>query len=836
MEILQTLLEAHDAIKKYIKRNELDTARALLEECQQSALQIGETIEESEGGEHPAVLLLEAYCERLYQVSIGIPEEISVQKAQKLLDGTLMQAKASVEKDIAVRKEVVFLPYKASMWDSLESVWRAANADPTCDAYVIPIPYYDKNPDGSFRELHYEGGQYPKDVPVIWYKDYDFASRRPDIVFIHNPYDECNFVTTVEPFFYTKNLKKFTEKLVYIPYFVLEEIHPDDDAAGQEIEHFCASSGVFFSDMTIVQSEDMRQAYINILVNKFGEQTRLGWEQKILGLGSPKFDKIQSTKLEDITVPKDWLKIIQKPDGSWKKIILYNTSVTALLEHSDKMLDKIRYVLRIFKDNQDEAALLWRPHPLIQATIESMRPQLWLEYQRIVKQYRTEGWGIYDDSSDMNRALELCDAYYGDPSSVAHLCENSGKPVMIQNSKVKNMNHPFMRCFPVWATHFCIDERSVWFVHGKINVLMKYDMSKGELEIIGKIPGEKSVVGRTYISIKKRGHRIFLIPALNKNICVFDTLTRQFTSCKIRGISGDNFPLSFINAYIYGNYIYCIPCYYKHIVRINTESLEIEYLSPVQKTGISPYLQFTSASLRWRENIIIGTRSGSNELFLYDMAEDRLMWKKLPLDDAKITALTSDGEFLYINDYNNQRILKYSIDQDAVSGAAPVPFSRVSLTCLLNGDIIIDPLNEKCLYVMGRDGSLICHDKNRSHEEYALAYDYCNGILYERYMGKQYLFDRNESVLYEVQENGQVREYSFILTYAQTQVLAELACENPKQPLEENEFCSIDYLLKVCTGIQRDAPPKQASRPNIGADIWKAILPPKIESKDGGGF
>lgn len=94
-------------------------------------------------------------------------------------------------------------------------------------------------------------------------------------------------------------------------------------------------------------------------------------------------------------------------------------------------------------------------------------------------------------------------------------------------------------------------------------------------------------------------------------------------------------------------------------------------------------------------------------------------------------------------------------------------------------------------------------------------------------MGKQYLFDRNESVLYEVQENGQVREYSFILTYAQTQVLAELACENPKQPLEENEFCSIDYLLKVCTGIQRDAPPKQASRPNIGADIWAAILPSK---------
>ena len=47
---------------------------------------------------------------------------------------------------IKVWMEAIFLPYKASMWDSLESVWKAADADPECDAYVIPIPYYDKNP------------------------------------------------------------------------------------------------------------------------------------------------------------------------------------------------------------------------------------------------------------------------------------------------------------------------------------------------------------------------------------------------------------------------------------------------------------------------------------------------------------------------------------------------------------------------------------------------------------------------------------------------------------------------------------------------------------------
>ena len=84
----------------------------------------------------------------------------------------------------------------------------------------------------------------------------------------------------------------------------------------------------------------------------------------------------------------------------------------------------------------DEVALLWRPHPLIKATIESMRPELWKEYEKLVEEYKKEGWGIYDDTADMDRAVALCDAYYGDGSSLVQLCQEAGKPVMIQNVEI----------------------------------------------------------------------------------------------------------------------------------------------------------------------------------------------------------------------------------------------------------------------------------------------------------------------------------------------------------------------------------------------------------------
>ena len=322
------------------------------------------------------------------------------------------------------------------MWDSLESVWKAADEDENTDAYVIPIPYYDKNPDGSFREEHYEGDLYPDYVPITKYDEYDFEGRRPDMIYIHNPYDNNNYVTSVHPFFYSGNLKKFTDKLVYIPYFVLGEIDPENADAVEGIKHFCITQGVINADKVVVQSEDMKKIYVNVLTDFMkehtGEDTRKYWEEKILGLGSPKLDKVLSTRKEDVVVPAEWLKVIEKPDGSWKKIIFYNTSVQALLEHNEKMNRKIKDVLRVFKENQEEVALLWRPHPLIEATIKSVRVRLWEEYKEIVDTYRAEGWGIYDDTADLDRAIAVSDGYYGDGSSVVKLFQELKKVVIIQ--------------------------------------------------------------------------------------------------------------------------------------------------------------------------------------------------------------------------------------------------------------------------------------------------------------------------------------------------------------------------------------------------------------------
>ena len=61
-----------------------------------------------------------------------------------------------------------------------------------------------------------------------------------------------------------------------------------------------------------------------------------------------------------------------------------------------------------------------------------MHPELLDDYMDTVRSYCQEGWGIYDDTAELERAVSYTDGYYGDLSSVVELYQNIGKPIMIQ--------------------------------------------------------------------------------------------------------------------------------------------------------------------------------------------------------------------------------------------------------------------------------------------------------------------------------------------------------------------------------------------------------------------
>lgn len=440
LQAIELLEKGTNQVGKLIADCRSEDCIELLTDCQDLAIAIGTRIEKLRGEGTATVSGLEEYCENIYMVGEQLQGQDPLEEdadSVAILTDSLQLVKKIFEEEFPDKREVVFLPYKASMWDSLESVWKAADADPECDAYVLPIPYYTLDGQHNFKDFCYEGNQYPDYVPVTDYREYDLKLHHPDVIYVHNPYDEFNTVTSVSPEFYLKKIKDYTEKLVYIPYFVLPEIRPSNQASADSMSHFCFLPGTMYADQVILQSENMRQIYINEFIKAAEKQNikvnKAEAENKFLGLGSPKFDKVVNVRKEDVTMPKEWLRIIQKPDGTYKKVIFYNTSISSLLNSGERMFLKMKNVFKQFKEKQEQVTLLWRPHPLMKDTLESMLPDLVKEYQQIVEEYKEEGWGIYDDTPDLDRAIAISDAYYGDGSSVVQLCQKVGMPIMIQN-------------------------------------------------------------------------------------------------------------------------------------------------------------------------------------------------------------------------------------------------------------------------------------------------------------------------------------------------------------------------------------------------------------------
>lgn len=424
MDVIDSMHALHGEIRDRLQSGAYDVVEGALTDCQEAAISVGEAIEQIEGDDTKAVRCLEQYCERLYQISLQL-QNTAAQKIYKSLESGLVKAENEI-KHMPVRKTAVFLPYKASMWDSLESVWKAACDDAEWESVVIPIPYYNRNTDDSLGEMQYEGADFPEDVPVTDWQQYSLEKEHPDIIFIHNPYDQFNIVTTVHPLFYASRIKDYTEKLVYIPYFV----HQNDIVA----EHYCVLPGTIYADVVILQSEKVREQYLRYyeaaLPELVEKQGREAIEKKFQALGSPKFD-VSADSQNDI--PEEWREFL----GQGKKVIFFNTHLRGLMQgQSEQFLRKLEWVFNFFQ-KQEDVVLLWRPHPLMVETARAMNPEAVEPYLKLVERYRRQKIGIYDDSRELHRAIDLSDAYYGSGSSVVELFRQQGKPVMLMSEQIR---------------------------------------------------------------------------------------------------------------------------------------------------------------------------------------------------------------------------------------------------------------------------------------------------------------------------------------------------------------------------------------------------------------
>ena len=369
---------------------------------------------------------------------IGKEQVEALKEAIKSVDATetkrlISEIRTFISKNIVYK--VVFMPYKASMWDSLESVWMAADKDERCEALVVPITYYElDNNQNPIKKVN-ERNLFPEYVNTVNDEEYDLENDLPDIIYIHNPYDEFNKVTRVESRYYSYNLKKYCEKLVYIPYYkwIDGSSSPILGDFSCFVDYLILGSDAAVSDCKKHLSESADA--LGVDKDNFEKSV----SNKLLGIGSPYIDKVKKINKNNTPFPSEW--DATKMNG--KKVILYNLTLGEIFNfHS---LGKVKRTLDFFKENKDDVCVIFRPHPLMRAALNSMFPNLLAEYDCVIQEFKRDGYGVLDEEEDMYVGFVWSDACYGmRRSSLTELYKYTGKPLLVYDSDYDNENNYFL--------------------------------------------------------------------------------------------------------------------------------------------------------------------------------------------------------------------------------------------------------------------------------------------------------------------------------------------------------------------------------------------------------
>ena len=420
LEVVRLFYELHQEVKKSVQKKNEALATDLLIQCQQRGAELGNAIEAILGEGTESVSLLEEYCEHVYEMSTQI-RYINAAMCRGQLDQSIRKVEECLKTLSCEKPKLLFLPYKASMWTSFESIYQCAASDPDCQASVVPIPYYEIGDSLKEPVMRYEGDCLPTGVPIVKWEDYRLEEERPDIIFIHNPYDDGNNLTSVHPFYYSSNLKKYTQCLVYSPYFTFSRY-----TRGRS-DGYYMTSGTVNADKILVQSEFVKEIY-----KSYGYP-----EEKLVALGSPKMDAVVKGISRPVEMPEEW-----KEKLSEKTVFLLNTHLSYFPSGSQYVghygFDFAqRYHNQLMKAILDkpEYGLIWRPHPLLSTMLEARFPQCLAYVQDLEKRIEEADNCVIDRSGDYRAAFSCSDALITTYSSLINEYMATGKPIMVFQTK-----------------------------------------------------------------------------------------------------------------------------------------------------------------------------------------------------------------------------------------------------------------------------------------------------------------------------------------------------------------------------------------------------------------
>jgi len=366
----------------------------------------------------------------------------------------------------------------------------------------------------------------------------------------------------------------------------------------------------------------------------------------------------------------------------------------------------------------------------------------------IVKEYKDASWGIYDDTADLDRAIAISDAYYGDRSSVVQLFKKTEKKVLLQNVDIiYNLDITDASNISMCASDFCIYNDCIWFVHWHLGLLFEVDIESGEILRTIMLPKCERYYEKTFSSICVEDNKIFLTPRFYQDVLIYDIDKEEFKLIPIE----QKQDYAYSKGILYNKKLYCLPGSSKQLISIDIKTYEKEYVFDFKKISNVFYSNDVGYN---GENVIFtlsdrkgifkyNLNTGENEIIISDKEDDRYIYSTIAVNNERYY-IASDQKNIYSYENDNRFFKKVKL-----------PFNDVLLYTIENDIFIVESCTENKTVIYNKDLEVINEYVWKNKKKQLLLPTLSYGI-WKNYKYNKYIYFSNINSEIYIFENGKI--------------------------------------------------------------------------------
>ena len=321
-------------------------------------------------------------------------------------------------------KKILFLSSGAKEWKSLKRWYEILKRDGSYDITVIALPVVFKNALGQIvgsseeidRAAHMN--DYPDDVELTEWWDYEIRKEKPELVLLQSPYDGSNPCLCVPEEYDITSIRRYVSRIVYIPAFEAEDFDREAINDIYNLKHYLLTPTVVCSDLMLTKSRVLRDRYIEKLTDWAGESTKTYWEKKIQVRSDMFFLHEKTQTLDDDGTDETAKK--------GEKVLLYLLGLNETAENPKNFEAGVRDRLLTMELAGDR---IW-----VVASFYPREKETWEKAAKGMRQKLTgllEGKVELVDYAAVAGGIQGFDAYYGSVSPAVVAFLQQGKPAMI---------------------------------------------------------------------------------------------------------------------------------------------------------------------------------------------------------------------------------------------------------------------------------------------------------------------------------------------------------------------------------------------------------------------